>query len=174
MGDLPQKKTKETPEEELESVVLPNERTDYLKARRHDLNLASKVGKTMTLAKDASGAVSGKNKSPFYCQVCDVDFNDSHSFVDHTNGKRHNRILGMNMKVEVVTADRVKNKLELLAKKGPIKIADMVDQKDTELGKRKPSEEESKSNSEGEEEGEEEQDETDIAMAALGLPTRLK
>jgi U4/U6.U5 tri-snRNP component SNU23 len=174
VGDIPASKKKEKEQEDLEAVVLPNERTDFLKARRNDLALEAKVGKTMTIAKDTSGAVSGKKKTPFFCTVCDVDFNDSHSYVDHLNGKRHNRILGMNMKVEAVTADRIKDKLEWLAKKGPIKVAPAEDQGSAELGKREPLDEES--DSEGKEEGveEEEPDETDLAMAAMGLPTKLK
>lgn len=173
MGDLPTKKKKEQKEEDLEAVVLPNERTDYLKARRHELSLEAKVGRTLTIAKDASGAVSSKNKSPFFCSVCDVDFNDSHSYVDHLNGKRHNRILGMNMKVEAVSADRIKAKLDMLANRAPVKITVPEETKDAELGKREPIEEQSEEEP-GEEEGEEEQDETDLAMAALGLPTKLK
>lgn len=80
----------------------------------------------------------------------------------------------MNMKVEAVTADRIKDKLEWLAKKGPIKVAPAEDQGSAELGKREPLDEES--DSEGKEEGveEEEPDETDLAMAAMGLPTKLK
>ena len=40
-----------------------------------------------------------KLKSIFYCKTCDFNFNDSNSFVEHLNGAKHNRILGMNMKV---------------------------------------------------------------------------
>lgn len=174
MGDIPKKKPKETPEEELESVVLPNERTDYLKARQHNLKLEAKVGKTLTIAKDMTGSTSGKGKSPFYCSVCEVDFNDSHSFVDHLNGKRHNRILGMNMKVEAVSADRIRDKLEMLAKRGPTRL----DAKSIQKVDAEPNEQESQeevSVAEEEQSGEEEEeDETDKVMAALGLPTKLK
>lgn len=175
VGDIPKKKTQEKPEEELETLVLPNERTEFLKARQHNLKLEAKVGKTLTIAKDASGSGSLKGRSPFFCAVCDVDFNDSHSYVDHLNGRRHNRILGMNMKVEAATADKVRDKLEMLAKRAPVKI-DMkslleTDQPD-ELGiKTTQSKDHKEEDIEGEEE---EEDEIDKAMAALGLPTKLK
>ena len=42
---------------------------------------------------------------------------DSSSYLDHINGKKHNRLKGMNMKVERITADKVKEKFNLLKKK---------------------------------------------------------
>lgn len=174
VGDAPKKKTKEKPEDELESVVLPNERTETLKARQHNLKLEAKVGKTLTIAKDTTGGGVAKGKSPFYCGVCEVDFNDSHSFVDHLNGKRHNRILGMNMKVEAVSVERIRDKLEMLSKRGPTRLDEKSVQKAT-VEKKNSEHEENGTEEMDEEEGEEEEDdETDIAMAAMGLPTKLK
>ena len=44
----------------------------------------------------------------YYCSVCDCILRDSASYLDHINGKYHNRALGMSMRVERSTADQVK------------------------------------------------------------------
>merc|ERR1711977_535560 len=41
---------------------------------------------------------------------------DSATYLDHVNGRRHNRNLGMNMKVEKIGVDRVKEKLQSMKK----------------------------------------------------------
>jgi len=158
--------------------VLPNERTDYLKARQHDLGLKKLVGKSLTVSKEPTT----KKKSPLYCAVCEVDFNDSLSFVDHLNGKRHNRILGMNMKVETVSADRVKQKLDMLANKGPKKVhieepEAEAEEEASHLGKRSAADGEEAQASAGEAAGEEENEEDQEylkEMALMGLPTKFK
>jgi U4/U6.U5 tri-snRNP component SNU23 len=43
----------------------------------------------------------------YYCSVCDCILRDSHSYLDHINGKYHNRALGMSMRVEQSTAEEV-------------------------------------------------------------------
>ena len=158
--------------------MLPNERTDYLKARQHDLGLKKIVGKSLTVSQEPTA----KKKSPLYCAVCEVDFNDSLSYVDHLNGKRHNRILGMNMKVEAISADRVKQKLDLLANKGPKKVnieevpANSEEAAD-HLGKRAAESDEEPQGSAEEASGEEENEEDQEymrEMALLGLPTKFK
>ena len=44
----------------------------------------------------------------YYCSVCDCILRDSQSYLDHINGKWHNRALGMSMRVERSTADEVR------------------------------------------------------------------
>lgn len=44
----------------------------------------------------------------YYCSVCDCILRDSQSYLDHINGKWHNRALGMSMRVEHSTADEVR------------------------------------------------------------------
>ena len=43
----------------------------------------------------------------YYCSVCDCILRDSQSYLDHINGKWHNRALGMSMRVERSNADQV-------------------------------------------------------------------
>lgn len=53
----------------------------------------------------------------YFCSVCDCVLRDSQSYLDHINGKWHNRALGMSMRVERSTVEQVKNKFEELKKK---------------------------------------------------------
>ena len=48
--------------------------------------------------------------------MCDCILRDSQSYLDHINGKYHNRALGMSMTVEKSTADDVRKKFESLQK----------------------------------------------------------
>ena len=50
----------------------------------------------------------------YYCSVCDCILRDSASYLDHINGKYHNRALGMSMRVERSTADQVYFGMRLL------------------------------------------------------------
>lgn len=88
-------------------------KTRNLEQRHHRVDLRKDLSKQYMLRKggDAEGP------STFFCAICEIGFNDSISFMDHRNGKKHNRVLGMNMKVRKVGLDAVNKKLELLAQK---------------------------------------------------------
>lgn len=43
----------------------------------------------------------------YFCSVCDCILRDSQSYLDHINGKWHNRALGMTMRVEKSTVEQV-------------------------------------------------------------------
>lgn len=53
----------------------------------------------------------------YRCKLCDCVCKDSLTWLDHLNGKKHNQMLGMSMKVERVGVDRVKEKFASLKKK---------------------------------------------------------
>ena len=58
--------------------------------------------------------VSSCLQAGYFCNVCDCILRDSASYLDHINGKYHNRALGMSMRVEKSTVDDVRTRLEKL------------------------------------------------------------
>lgn len=53
----------------------------------------------------------------YWCEVCQCLQKDSISYLDHINGKKHQRALGFSMRVERVDVDRVKERLDSLKRK---------------------------------------------------------
>merc|ERR1712151_1198630 len=86
---------------------------------------------------------------------------DSSSYLEHVNGRRHNRNLGMNMKVEKIGVERVREKLKAMRKEPeaiePEDIAARIQalEEEQEAKKRKKKEKKRKKNR-GTAEGEEE------------------
>ncbi|KAI9019041.1 hypothetical protein DFJ74DRAFT_205967 [Hyaloraphidium curvatum] len=84
-----------------------------LAGRTEKIDLESNLGKTQVV--QAAGDTS---KQPgFYCKVCDMVVRDSVNYLDHINGRKHQRNMGLSMQVERSTADQVRAKLELLKRK---------------------------------------------------------
>eukprot|EP01071_Lankesteria_metandrocarpae_P004289 Lankesteria_metandrocarpae@DN3463_c0_g1_i1.p1 len=79
-----------------------------LQQRGYDLNLDAELGKMRVV----TAHTPKQQQGGFWCDVCECLIKDSQAFLDHVNGKRHNRMLGMTMKVERVTADIVREKLK--------------------------------------------------------------
>jgi U4/U6.U5 tri-snRNP component SNU23 len=132
----------------------------FLKARRDKVDVDSKVGKvefvnpevsatTKSMAGDGTSIKDGVTKSGvgWHCRVCDCFLKDSHTYLDHINGRKHQRALGYTMRVERSTTDEIKNRLERLTKEkekknNPLESAassfeDLVKQKDDEAQNRK-------------------------------------
>lgn len=99
----------------------------FLKARRSKVDIDSKAGTSEIVAADATAVVKSyddgreggvvKTGIGWHCKVCDCFLKDSHTYLDHINGRKHQRKLGYSMRVERSSKDQLKNKLQLLKKK---------------------------------------------------------
>lgn len=86
----------------------------FVRARQGKLDLESNVGKTQIVTAAAIEAGVGAG---YWCEVCSCTLKDSNAYLDHINGKKHQRALGFSMRVERVAPEAVKSKLEALKRK---------------------------------------------------------
>jgi U4/U6.U5 tri-snRNP component SNU23 len=153
----------------------PLSRRAFLKARtgRLDDVIDSKIGSVEIVHPDAvattttatTSIAGGNNQTAvtksgvgWHCKVCDCFLRDSLTYLDHINGKKHQRNLGYSMRVERSTNDQLMARLAVLAKEKEASKAkandlmmdgydeqeegggyynDIVKAKDEELAKRK-------------------------------------
>ncbi|WMV12101.1 hypothetical protein MTR67_005486 [Solanum verrucosum] len=67
-----------------------------LKPRDYQVDLESRLGKTQVVTPIAPLS----QQAGYYCPVCECVVKDSANYLDHINGKKHQRALGMSMRVE--------------------------------------------------------------------------
>jgi len=93
-------------------IPLPSSQRTYLKQRSIALELEKNLGQSRVVTAHTIKPMQGG----FWCSVCECLIKDSSSYLEHVNGRRHNRNLGMNMKVEKIGVDRVREKLKAMRK----------------------------------------------------------
>lgn len=99
----------------------------FLKARTSKVDLESKVGtceiinpeeaaKSSIQITDGVSLVGGSSGGVgWYCKVCDCYLKDSLTYLDHINGRKHQRALGYSMRTEKSTTQEVSSRLKALA-----------------------------------------------------------
>lgn len=83
-----------------------------LKHRDYEVDLDSRLGKTQVVTPVAPLS----QQAGYYCSVCECVVKDSANYLDHINGKKHQRALGMSMRVERASLDQVRQRFEVLKK----------------------------------------------------------
>ncbi|KAJ8447789.1 hypothetical protein Cgig2_015152 [Carnegiea gigantea] len=132
-------RAREREEKEKEALLKPKSKgppvqRKPLKHRDYEVDLESRLGKTqlsmgLVLAGFAFGACYSacssqvvtpvaplSQQAGYYCSVCECVVKDSANYLDHINGKKHQRALGMSMRAERATVDQVRQRFEVLKK----------------------------------------------------------
>jgi len=91
---------------------IPASQRQYLRGRDLKLDLTKNLNKFKII----NESTHKKDQAGYWCNVCECSLRDSQTYLDHINGRPHNRRLGMTMKVEKVGADDVKARLEQMRK----------------------------------------------------------
>mmetsp|Transcript_17541 Transcript_17541/g.27322 ORF Transcript_17541/g.27322 Transcript_17541/m.27322 type:complete len:254 (-) Transcript_17541:58-819(-) len=95
----------------------------YLKSRSDKVDLEGKLHKREVISAEAAAVskTDGVTKSStgvgWHCRVCDCFLKDSLTYLDHINGRKHQRALGYSMRVEKSSLSEVEERLEMHKRK---------------------------------------------------------
>jgi U4/U6.U5 tri-snRNP component SNU23 len=84
----------------------------FLKNREKKLELDKNVNKIQIV--NLTGSLA--DQPGFYCKTCDVLLKSSEAYLDHCNGRRHQKLCGFSLRVERSSLDDVKNRLQQVKK----------------------------------------------------------
>ena len=76
----------------------------WLKSRDGTVELDGTLHKT----KIVTSATANRDKGAYWCPVCECQLRDSLNYLDHINGRKHQRRLGFSMRVERSSVDSVR------------------------------------------------------------------
>ncbi|KER29312.1 hypothetical protein T265_13405, partial [Opisthorchis viverrini] len=82
---------------------------ENLRARDYTIDLESNLNKSQVISKTGPGS----SQAGYYCEVCDCVVKDSINYLDHINGKKHQRNMGMSMRIKRSTLEDVKDRFLL-------------------------------------------------------------
>ncbi len=110
-----------------------NSKRAFLRARREKVDLESKLGTSEIINPETAalsstiddstssgvsitdGVTKGVGGVGWHCKVCDCFLKDSLTYLDHINGRKHQRALGYSMRIAKSTTQEVVSKLDQLA-----------------------------------------------------------
>ncbi|KAI4301711.1 hypothetical protein L6164_034962 [Bauhinia variegata] len=111
---LERARERERQEEEVRSKPKgPPVQRKPLKHRDYIVDLESRLGKTQVVTPVAPLS----QQAGYYCSVCECVVKDSANYLDHINGKKHQRALGMSMRVERASLKQVQERFDNLKKR---------------------------------------------------------
>ena len=91
----------------------PPVQRELLTARDTRINLRTDVGRTGVVTDTTPLAQRGG----FFCEVCDCLVKDSMNYLDHINGKKHQRAMGFSMRTERASLSKVQERLKMHKRK---------------------------------------------------------
>lgn len=108
-----EKEEDEDDEDRFKKGKAPPVQRKPLKHRDYEVDLESRLGKTQVVTPIAPLS----QQAGYYCSVCECVVKDSANYLDHINGKKHQRALGMSMRVERASLQQVQERFENLKKR---------------------------------------------------------
>lgn len=108
-----------------EAKLVPIKITEAAKAREESplSQFSGKIGRAQIIEKDVKNSSNSNSRMSslshgFHCGTCNASFTSSDAYLDHCNGRVHQRNLGLSLKVERVDeVDRVRARLQQLTQK---------------------------------------------------------